>query len=72
MGDQKNYMINKYGNGPDNLSKGSTEYNDLLSKRYRAQGDKDLEDLNSKYIHLVKHYHLFFSYFHIFFLNYHH
>jgi methyl-accepting chemotaxis protein len=47
---EKNYMINKYGSGPDNLSKGSTEYNDLLSKRYRAQGYKDLEDLNSKYV----------------------
>ena len=47
---EKNYMINKYGSGPDNLSKGSTEYSDLLSKRYRAQGEKDLEDLNNKYI----------------------
>jgi hypothetical protein len=47
---EKNYMINKYGSGPDNLSKGTTEYNDLLSKRYHAQGEKDLEDLNSKYI----------------------
>jgi hypothetical protein len=47
---EKNYMINKYGSGPDSLSKGTTEYNDLLSKRYHAQGEKDLEELNSKYI----------------------
>jgi hypothetical protein len=25
-------------------------YNDLLFKRYSAQGEKDLEELNSKYI----------------------
>ena len=47
---EKNYMINKYGTSIDNISKGSNEYNDLLSKRYDAQGKKDLEELNSKYI----------------------
>ena len=43
-------MINKYGTGLDNISKGSNEYGELLSNRYKAQGQKDLEDLNSKYI----------------------
>ena len=47
---EKNYMINKYGTGLDNASKGTNEYNDLLYKRYNAQGQKDLEDLNSKYV----------------------
>lgn len=47
---EKNYMINKYGTGLDNVSKGSNEYGELLSNRYKAQGQKDLEDLNSKYI----------------------
>lgn len=47
---EKNYMINKYGTGLDNLSKGSNEYSELLSNRYKAQGQKDLEDLNSKYV----------------------
>jgi hypothetical protein len=47
---EKNYIINKYGPNPDNLSRGTNEYNDLLSNRYRAQGTKDLEELNNKYI----------------------
>ena len=47
---EKNYIINKYGPNPDNLSKGTNEYNELLSNRYRAQGIKDLEELNNKYI----------------------
>ena len=47
---EKNYMINRYGTSMDDISKGSSEYNDLLTKRYNAQGKKDLEDLNSKYI----------------------
>ena len=47
---EKNYMINKYGTGADNFSKGSNEYNELLMNRYKAQGQKDLEDLNNKYI----------------------
>ena len=47
---EKNYIINKYGSNPDNLSRGTNEYNDLLSNRYRAQGTKDLEELNNKYI----------------------
>jgi hypothetical protein len=47
---EKNYMINKYGTSSDNLSRGTTEYNELLSNRYKAQGIKDLEELNNKYI----------------------
>jgi len=47
---EQNYMINKYGPNPDSLSRGTNEYNDLLSNRYRAQGTKDLEELNNKYI----------------------
>ena len=47
---EKNYMINRYGTSMDDVSNGSSEYNDLLTKRYNAQGKKDLEDLNSKYI----------------------
>jgi hypothetical protein len=47
---EQNYIINKYGTGPDNLSKGTNEYNELLVNRYTAQGTKDLEELNNKYI----------------------
>jgi hypothetical protein len=47
---EKNYMINKYGTTPDNVSNGKNEYNELLTKRYNAQGTKDLEELNNKYI----------------------
>ena len=47
---EQNYTINKYGTGSDNLSKGTTEYNELLMNRYTAQGTKDLEELNNKYI----------------------
>lgn len=47
---EKNYMINKYGSSADNFSKGTKEYSELLSNRYKAQGQKDLEDLNNKYI----------------------
>lgn len=47
---EQNYTINKYGTGSDNLSKGTTEYNELLVNRYTAQGTKDLEELNNKYI----------------------
>ena len=47
---EQNYIINKYGTGADNLSKGTTEYNELLVNRYTAQGTKDLEELNNKYI----------------------
>lgn len=47
---EKNYMINKYGTTPDNVSNGTNEYNELLTKRYNAQGTKDLEELNNKYI----------------------
>jgi hypothetical protein len=47
---EKNYMINKYGTTPDNVSNGTNEYNELLTKRYNAQGMKDLEELNNKYI----------------------
>ena len=47
---EKNYMINRYGTSMDDVSNGSNEYNELLTKRYNAQGKKDLEDLNSKYI----------------------
>jgi len=47
---EKNYMVNKYGTSPDNLSKGNNEYNELLYKRYQAQGTKDLDELNNKYI----------------------
>ena len=47
---EKNYMINKYGTTPDNVSSGTNEYNELLTKRYNAQGTKDLEELNNKYI----------------------
>jgi hypothetical protein len=47
---EQNYIINKYGPNPDSLSRGTNEYNDLLSNRYRAQGTKDLEELNNKYI----------------------
>jgi methyl-accepting chemotaxis protein len=47
---EQNYIINKYGTGSDNLSKGTTEYNELLVNRYTAQGTKDLEELNNKYI----------------------
>ena len=47
---EQNYIINKYGPGSDNLSKGTTEYNELLVNRYTAQGTKDLEELNNKYI----------------------
>lgn len=49
---EKNYMINKYGTSSDNLSRGTTEYNELLSNRYKAQGIKDLEELNNKYIEI--------------------
>jgi len=47
---EKNYTINKYGTSIDNITRGSNEYNDLLLKRYDAQGKKDLENLNNKYI----------------------
>jgi hypothetical protein len=47
---EQNYIINKYGTSPDNLSKGTNEYNELLVNRYTAQGTKDLEELNNKYI----------------------
>ena len=47
---EQNYIINKYGTGADNLSKGTTEYDELLVNRYTAQGTKDLEELNNKYI----------------------
>ena len=47
---EKNYTINKYGTGIDSISRGSNEYTELLYKRYDAQGKKDLEGLNSKYI----------------------
>lgn len=47
---EQNYIINKYGPNPDSLSRGTNEYNELLSNRYRAQGTKDLEELNNKYI----------------------
>jgi hypothetical protein len=47
---EQNYTINKYGTGSDNLSKGANEYNELLMNRYTAQGTKDLEELNNKYI----------------------
>lgn len=47
---EQNYIINKYGTGSDNLSKGTTEYDELLVNRYTAQGKKDLEELNNKYI----------------------
>ena len=47
---EQNYTINKYGTGSDNLSKGTTEYDELLVNRYTAQGTKDLEELNNKYI----------------------
>jgi len=47
---EKNYTINKFGTGPDQLSKGTNEYNELLVNRYTAQGKKDLEELNNKYI----------------------
>ena len=47
---EQNATINKYGTGSDNLSKGTNEYNELLMKRYTAQGTKDLEELNNKYI----------------------
>lgn len=47
---EQNYIINKYGTGADNLSKGTTEYDELLVNRYTAQGKKDLEELNNKYI----------------------
>jgi hypothetical protein len=47
---EQNYIINKYGTGSDNLSKGTTEYDELLVNRYTAQGTKDLEELNNKYI----------------------
>jgi hypothetical protein len=47
---EQNYMINKFGTGPDQLSKGTNEYNELLVNRYTAQGKKDLEELNNKYI----------------------
>ena len=47
---EQNYTINKYGTSSDNLSKGTNEYNELLVNRYTAQGKKDLEELNNKYI----------------------
>lgn len=47
---EKNHMINRYGTSPDNLSKGTNEYDELLVNRFTAQGTKDLEELNNKYI----------------------
>jgi hypothetical protein len=47
---EKNYILNKYGSDLPSKSRGSTEYNELLINRYRAQGKKDLEGLNDKYI----------------------
>jgi hypothetical protein len=47
---EKNYRINRYGVSQDDVSRGTTEYTELLSNRYDAQGKKDLEDLNTKYI----------------------
>lgn len=47
---EKNHMINRYGTSPDNLSKGTNEYDELLVNRFTAQGTKDLEELNKKYI----------------------
>jgi hypothetical protein len=37
---EKNYTINKFGTGPDQLSKGTNEYNELLVNRYTAQWKK--------------------------------
>ena len=47
---EKNYRINRYGVSQDDVSRGTSEYTELLSNRYDAQGKKDLEDLNTKYI----------------------
>ena len=47
---EKNHMINRYGTSPDNLSKGTNEYDELLVNRFTAQGTKDLEELNNKYV----------------------
>jgi hypothetical protein len=47
-----NYIINKYGGGPNDKIRGTNEYNDLLFNRYKAQGEKDLEDLTNKYIEI--------------------
>jgi hypothetical protein len=47
---EQNATINKHGTGSDNLSKGTNEYNELLVNRFTAQGKKDLEELNNKYI----------------------
>ena len=49
---EKNYITNKFGTGLDNISKGAREYDSLLINRYKAQGQKDLEDLTDKYIEI--------------------
>jgi hypothetical protein len=51
---EQNYIINKYGSGLDNKTRGTFEYNELLVNRYTAQGQKDLEDLTNKYIEINK------------------
>jgi hypothetical protein len=49
---EQNYIINKYGGGPNDKIRGTNEYNELLFNRYKAQGEKDLEDLTNKYIEI--------------------
>ena len=47
---EKNYMINQYGSAQ--ISKGTTEYNDLLRNRYNALGNNELVELNKKHVEI--------------------
>uniref|UniRef100_A0A6C0EXD1 Uncharacterized protein n=1 Tax=viral metagenome TaxID=1070528 RepID=A0A6C0EXD1_9ZZZZ len=49
---EKNYVTNKYGSGLDLISKGTTEYNDLLVNRYKALGNNELVELNTKHVEI--------------------
>ena len=47
---EKNYVTNKYGSGQ--IQQGNTEYNDLLVNRYKALGNDELVELNTKHVEI--------------------
>jgi hypothetical protein len=47
---EKNYITNQYGSGQ--IQKGTTEYNDLLVNRYKALGNNELVELNTKHVEI--------------------
>lgn len=47
---EKNYVTNKYGSGQ--IQQGTTEYNDLLVNRYKALGNDELVELNTKHVEI--------------------